>query len=329
MFGQIEALFYRYKAIGGFEYIADFLVGPRCQSDTLRQLDGKQVPSDQVPFVTGLGDSGTLWLLDQDPNASDEAGEREPPARPQYRPIAIQWGGQVFSSSQKSQAYALATCLSTVCNRLDVDVVRDWNTGQPEYWGAVGHYAIAAKAIDALSGGTLKDLLNANRTNITYNDESINIREFKGLKSKQFIPLADVPDYAWKRTTGRGAEGPNHFADMDKKDVDGETLLSICKAKPDNVDVQVWLDYYKRVGDRSKGLLPFRACSLSGWQCLVVLLCSARFSFSGCLSQASAFLWPSIWPALRYLGPNNAALGSKCCELRQSSTFSSSATFPR
>jgi hypothetical protein len=273
MFGQISALFYRYKAIGGFEYIADFLIGPRCQDDSVRQLDGKEVPADKVPFVTGPGDSGTLWLLDQDPTSSQEAGEGEPAARPQYRPIAIQWGGQVFSSNQQNQAYALATCLSTVCNRLNIDLVRDWNTGLPEYWGAVGHYTIAAKAIDSLSSGKLKELLYANRTNITYDDKSINIREFKGLKAKQFIPLADVPDYAWKRTTGRGAEGPNHFADMDKKDADGETLLSICKDKAANVDVQVWLDYYKRVGDKSKGLLPFRV-----WQ---FFNCMVEFAKAG------------------------------------------------
>src|SRR5271169_6061557 len=46
-----------------------------------------------------------------------------------------------------------------------------------------------------------------------------------------------------------------------------------------------------------------RSCSLSGWQCLVVLLCSARFIFSVCLSQVSAFLWPAMSPALRYRGP--------------------------
>src|SRR5271165_7033056 len=48
-----------------------------------------------------------------------------------------------------------------------------------------------------------------------------------------------------------------------------------------------------------------RSCSLSGWQCLVVLLCSARFIFSVGLSKASAFLWPAMSPALRYRGPNN------------------------
>jgi hypothetical protein len=48
-----------------------------------------------------------------------------------------------------------------------------------------------------------------------------------------------------------------------------------------------------------------RSCSLSGWQCLLVLLCSASFIFSVCLSQASAFLWPAMSPALRYRGPNS------------------------
>jgi len=51
-----------------------------------------------------------------------------------------------------------------------------------------------------------------------------------------------------------------------------------------------------------------RSCSLSGWHCLVVLLCSARFIFLVGPSQASAFLWPAMWQALGYLGPNNALL---------------------
>jgi hypothetical protein len=59
-----------------------------------------------------------------------------------------------------------------------------------------------------------------------------------------------------------------------------------------------------------------RSCSLSGWQYLVVLLCSARFIFSACLSQASAFLWPAMWLALRYRGPNNALLTQTAMSLR-------------
>ncbi len=43
-----------------------------------------------------------------------------------------------------------------------------------------------------------------------------------------------------------------------------------------------------------------RSCLLLGWQCWVVLLCSARFIFSVGLSRASAFLWPAMLLALRY-----------------------------
>jgi hypothetical protein len=62
---------------------------------------------------------------------------------------------------------------------------------------------------------------------------------------------------------GRGNnENGNHFADMDQKLSDapnkGKTLLQLCEADPANIDPDVWLDYYTRVKDASKGLLPFR-----------------------------------------------------------------------
>ena len=50
-----------------------------------------------------------------------------------------------------------------------------------------------------------------------------------------------------------------------------------------------------------------RFCWWLGWQCLVVLLCSARFISSVRLLRASAFLWLAMWPALRYRGPSQCA----------------------
>src|SRR5215471_6854189 len=50
-----------------------------------------------------------------------------------------------------------------------------------------------------------------------------------------------------------------------------------------------------------------RSCSLLGWQCLVVLLCSPRSIFSVHLSETSAFLWPVMSPALRYRGSQQCA----------------------
>src|SRR5437867_6305646 len=59
-----------------------------------------------------------------------------------------------------------------------------------------------------------------------------------------------------------------------------------------------------------------RSCSLSGWQCLAVLSCSARCIGSVRLSRASAFLWPAMSPALRYRGPNEALQLGRCvCDM--------------
>jgi hypothetical protein len=236
MRGRIFGLFYRYKSMGGFDYVADFLIGP----------------SDEKPLATQPGDSGTVWLME----TGDDRG---------LMPIAIQWGGHVFKDGprQTRAPYALATGLSTVCGLLEVDLVRDWTIDQVDYWGAVGHYAIANVAVGLIQNPKLKKLMQANLANITFDRDRISDKELKGLSKEQFVPLADVPDLVWKVGTSvhgnRGQpEHPNHFADMDKPNGEGKTLLDICRGKPENVDVDVWLQYYDEVGDESKGLLPFR-----------------------------------------------------------------------
>lgn len=234
MYGAVHGLFYRYKSAGGFEYVSDFLIGPR----------------KDKPFTTHPGDSGTLWLLDL------EDRDKAP------MPLAVQWGGHVFvdGAKQSRLPYALATCLSTVCDLLEVDTVRDWNTGQTEYWGAVGHYTIANKACNAIANPNLRALMSANVNRISYAADDITARNMKGLSKRAFVPLADVPDMVWKigRYSRGNPEHPNHFADMDKPGPDGGTLLDICKDHPKNVSVPVWQQYYDRVKDASRGLLPFR-----------------------------------------------------------------------
>ena len=249
--GEIHGLFYRYKSVGGFEYVSDFLIGPKAG----------------VPFQTGPGDSGTLYLLEQ---PGDEP-----------MPLALQWGGHVFAGANGREQipYALATCLSTVCNLLEVDVVRDLNAEAPDgvdpnFWGMVGHYTIANKAIDFIRGGKLKTLMKANLERITFDVKSITKKGLQGLSNHPFVPLADVPDLVWKRGHfSRGnPEHPNHFADMDKPRPDtGETLLQLCKGRPENVAVDVWRDYYQAVGDKSMGLLPFRV-----WQIFQEMVAAAK-----------------------------------------------------
>jgi hypothetical protein len=247
MRGEICALFYRFQSVGGFEYVADALIGP----------------ADKQPLGTHPGDSGTLWLTDQ---SGDPLGPR---------PFALQWGGQVFLDDDgKASPYALVTFLSTVCDQLDLTVLRDWNTGLPDYWGAVGHYSIATRAIDAVRNRQLKALMIENLDRISFDINDINKKAMQGLSKRDFVPLADVPDMVWKvgphkRGGMKAPEHANHFADMDRvlnpKLPEGATLLEICKGKPENVDVNVWRRYYDAVKEQhpdqeeSRGLLPFRA----------------------------------------------------------------------
>jgi len=167
-----------------------------------------------------------------------------------------------------------------VCNELEVDVVRDWNAGVLDYWGAVGHYTIAALAIDRIDGTKypkLKKLMQANLPRITFAAASITAKSTTGLSKHDFVALADVPDLVWKKGhspknpppnptlawkrahSNRGPnEHPNHFADMDAPRAGGN-LLDLCsKSLAKNTDVAVWRKYYTDVKDKSRGLLPFR-----------------------------------------------------------------------
>jgi hypothetical protein len=267
MRGEIQALFYRYKSVGGFEYVADFLIGGRSvEHDGPRKAGRSTKSAHAEPFATHPGDSGTLWLLE----LPKEHGKDKPPPP---MPLAVQWGAHVFMGKDDKpvRSCALATCLSTVCNLLQVDPVRDWNLDQPDTWGSVGHYSIAAATAGALSDdhAKLKKLMANNRTIISYEDDVLKTDDFKGQTEADFVPLADVPDNVWKHGTqgfSRKHEGPNHFADMDQKDSRHLDLLKLCQ-DPANISPQVWDDFYESVRDplsgekiayEHRGLLPFR-----------------------------------------------------------------------
>ena len=271
MQGEIHALFYRYKSQAGFEYISDFFIGPR----TARSGNHKRRSRQQKSVLTTRpGDSGTLWLLEPVPPPAKSAGTHAKKATAGYQPIAVQWGENLLASagSSEPQSYVLATCLSTVCNLLGVDLVRGWNIDDPDTWGAVGHFSIAARAAAALSSKvpTLATLMKNNLTIISHDDETIRTSAFKGMGDDAFVPMADVPDFFWKHGKqghSRGLEGPNHFADMDqKRPGDQIDLLALCKDQR-NIDPDVWNRFYDSVTDllsgepiaqNHRGLLPFR-----------------------------------------------------------------------
>ncbi|MGY3586020.1 hypothetical protein ACVIGB_004920 [Bradyrhizobium sp. USDA 4341] len=237
MKGKIIGLFYRYKTVGGMEYVSDFVIGPR-DSDT---------PLNNYP-----GDSGTIWFLD-DPDAKKNAGGARI-----LSPLALEWGGQeLFGSGGKiPMQVALGICMATLCRELDVELIGDWNAGHTEYWGEWGHVKIGAYATGLIDAKLpkLSSMMDANSDNIGLDDKLL--ADLKPYQRGAFAPLADVADLVWRFT--RHTDESNHFADMDKPGKDGKTLLDLCAESTRNVDPKVWNDYYEGIGEDRRGALPFR-----------------------------------------------------------------------
>ncbi|HEY2225771.1 hypothetical protein [Actinomycetospora sp.] len=264
MRGEVTALYYRYHTRNGIEYLADAIVGPR---------------AGQLVTPTRPGDSGTLWVLDDDlghqsdvPRENAVAGRNRIGAQvPTVRPLALQWGGHRFAGATgtRTTPYALVSFLSTACRALDVEPVESWHADHDLYWGEVGHYTIGARACDLVQPAALRKFFVANRTRISFDLAALAAGDYKTGDKDVFHPLADVPDTVWKaRKRGwmRGKEGPNHFADMDDpvSDADPRTLMSMFESDPKSVDPKIWDDFYssKSVPPNHRGLLPFRVAQL-------------------------------------------------------------------
>lgn len=259
--GQIDALFYRYRAVGGFEYVSDFLIGPRSKDEH---------------FAVGHGDSGTLLLVDR-PASSSEAGH-------EWRPFAILWGRHRYEDRQgkHADAYGLATCLATVCRMLEVDIVRDWGLDLAPIWGKVGHFGTSNWAIKHMTAANtpkkLRQLMQLNLSNITLDSIDMPL-DSSNKPYYEYCPLADVPDVVWKQnayglaaaeqggsTSGKGkrssAENVNHHADLDVE-ANGDTLAELFEDRA-TLDPKTWDDFYEAAGVKAsnRGALPFRVWQL-------------------------------------------------------------------
>jgi hypothetical protein len=248
--GQIAALIYRHRSIGGYDDITDFLIAP---------LPGQ---AQSQP-----GDSGTVWHLVQ-------TGEKQP-----LRPIAVQWGGQGFLSAAGTKIYnfALAAGLTNVLRLLNVELVVDYNSGAQPFWGKTGHYSLATFACCLLTAPKLQRLMLANRDRISFaigelTPAGIDQATKDAKTNGTFVPLADVPDVIWKNqptkvhggrdtSFGVGPEHPTHYADIDQPRADGKTLRALSLQDPDNVTVPFWQAFYTEFAhtkSADRGLLPFR-----------------------------------------------------------------------
>lgn len=262
MQGEIKALFYRYKSVGGRDYVADFLIGARS--------------GGAAPLMTRPGDSGSLWCLD---------GVFEPKVR---SPLALEWGGERITNGEAAGQFlqlSLATSMAVVLRELNLDVIPDPAAERAQYWGPVGHFKIGQQACFLVEDDALRKFLEANINNLSFSsDQQIELATH--LQASAFVPLSDVPDVVWKtninkvkRAVTRPMENWNHYADIDLPGADGETLLEKYAADENSLDWGVWTSFYKDAPlpsastskKNSWGALPFRV-----WQIFASLIGYAK-----------------------------------------------------
>ncbi|MBA3914326.1 MAG: hypothetical protein H0X25_10860, partial [Acidobacteriales bacterium] len=277
MCGEIKAIFYRYKSVGGRDYVADFVIGSR---------------SDK-PLVTQPGDSGALWCIDgvfQENTLS---------------PVAIEWGGQRVTSGADADTgflqLSLSTSMAVILRELSLDVVQDPAAERTQYWGPVGHYKIGQQACFLISDQNLRNFFTANLSDISFTTDQ-QIQTATHLQAAEFVPLSDVPDVVWKtninrvkREVTRPMENWNHYADIDLPGADGKTLLEHYLADESSVDWSQWTGFYKTAPlpsastqtSNSWGALPFRV-----WQIFASMVDFARsgdgasfLTAAGCLAH--------------------------------------------
>jgi hypothetical protein len=267
--GRIKAMFYRYRSVGGFDYVSDFLIAPAKEG------------SGAHP-----GDSGALWHLQMPgPNGQEDT---RPLLERDLRPLAVEWGAQVFAESAERSTYSVATSLSNICKLLDVELVVQGDDGVSGTWGAVGHYSIGTLAINLVKDATLKAFLQANAGSISLPlDDLKQEPKNKDLIESGLVALADVPDIVWKqfpsphlnrkgedtgvvggrdtKTAGfrsTGPEHPNHHCDADRPFKGSPTLPEACIANPNLLTAANWNAYFdafpEPVDVLHRGILPFR-----------------------------------------------------------------------
>ncbi|MGM9479567.1 S1/P1 Nuclease [Roseateles sp. NT4] len=275
--GVIKGMFYRYKSVGGFDYVSDFLISPKEGSSGARP-----------------GDSGALWQLQMP--LPDGSEDKRPMMKRDLRPLAIEWGAQTFVDSKERSTFSLATGLSNVCKLLDVELVVEGSDGVSGTWGALGHYSIGSLAIAQVKDPELKAFLSDNADLISIEVDQLT-KEPKGkdLIDAGFVPLADVPDIVWKnypsphpnkngedigvvggrdtRSGGVRSTGPehaNHHCDADRPFDGAPTLTEACVGNPNLITADDWNRYFdtfpETVDVLHRGILPFRV-----WQYFVHL----------------------------------------------------------
>jgi hypothetical protein len=268
--GEIHGLFYRYKAIGGSEYLSDFLIGPETYDfhKKKKHIPEERSKTENIALGVHHGDSGTVLFIEHIEKSRHE------PVKTVYYPFALLWGKEEFFEGHTAltHPFALATSLSTALDRLDLDLVRDINLDQEYVWGWVGHYVIGRSLgapVDLVTSDKLEEFIGKNLDLLSLEpddalDNNARVIDKDG-GTAHFVPLADVPDNVWKSNVnftvidgddgkkhhqpGPGNRGKddnkNHFADLDMEYQEGKTFLEMNVADPDRyLNPAAWLTYF-------------------------------------------------------------------------------------
>jgi hypothetical protein len=276
--GEIHGLFYRYKAMGGSEYLCDFLIGPETYGLDSRKKKKETAEeksrSENVALGVHHGDSGTVLFIEHRSEEEEEGEKEKKDKKTIYYPFALLWGKEEFFEGRTalSHPFALATSLSTALDRLDLDFVTNLNQDQEYVWGWVGHYVIGRSLgapVDIVTSDKLQDFIGKNLDLLSLEpddalDNNAKVIE-KDDETVHFVPLADVPDNVWKSNVnftmvdgddgkkhhkpGPGNRGKddnkNHFADLDMEYEDGKTFLQMNVENPDKyLNPEAWVAYF-------------------------------------------------------------------------------------
>jgi hypothetical protein len=273
--GEIHGLFYRYKSMGGADYISDFLIGPETYDRSSASSAKDAVEKDlkrNVALEVHHGDSGTLLFIEHAEKSDVKHGKEV--EKTIYYPFALLWGKEEFFEDGKaaSHPYAMATSLSTALDRLDLDLVTDINADQEYIWGWVGHYVIGRSLsfpTDLVKSKKLREFIAKNMDLLSLQPDAALDNDPKtiaqGSSKANFVPLADVPDNVWKSNVnftlvkgddgrpmhkpGPGSRGQNdnknHFADIDMEYKNGKTFLELNYSQPDTyLNPPAWIAYF-------------------------------------------------------------------------------------
>ena len=248
MKGEIDGLFYRYKTNGGFEYVADLMIGPRAIAAALRQ-------SSKAVFATHPGDSGTLWLLEPMDEPTPRTAGRRARRLSSISPWRCSGASNMFGIRPAPRDRRATPSPHFFQPRLRPARRRSDQELESRSARHLGRHrpffdcrARAGRAFRPLSPARRAHGEQRGSSSATTTRPS-SPATLSGMGEAAFVPMADVPDFFWKpRVAKQGLRAgrprgriisPTWISRIG----DDKTLLALCE-DPANIDPGIWDAFY-------------------------------------------------------------------------------------